>query len=363
MATARYAVPVVPDDGPAPRWSGRRRIIAVTAGVAVLLLATALVLHARRRDAGDTSTGGHSAAYPGIGNGRQAAPGWRLVASLGLEFEVPADWATNDRGCDSTDGPTVVRAPGYVAGCSQPETPTKQVAELDPIVSDDPTIAGYPRRAVTVDGTAAQRADGRLADGRVEVLLTVPAIPATLRVRASDPALAEKIVTSVHRVDIDSMGCATPRPTQLRPPVPAGRTTLVPVDTTEVDVCYYGEPLYYNGADRPTVDEALKASVAVTGAAAADLAGALNAAAPGHNRDSPDCRRYQVPLQPDGVLLFRSATGAVVPVYITSAGCQSRGIDNGARVVKLTVPLLAAAYGGLHTGYSVGMDIPGRDRS
>ncbi len=111
------------------------------------------------------------------------------------------------------------------------------------------------------------------------------------------------------------------------------------------------------------MDEALKASVAITGTAAADLAGALNSAAPGHNRDSPDCQPYQPPLQPDGVLRFRSATGAVVRVYVTSAGCQSRGFDNGARVVKLTVPLLAAAYGGLHTGYSVGREIPGRDRS
>ncbi len=340
-------------EGPA-RSGGWLRIGLVVAGVAVLLVVAAVVVRQLRAGESAAAAPGHSEPYPGVPNGRTAAPGWRLVSSLGLEIEVPADWATNAETCGSADRATVLRGVGAVDLCGTVEPPDVPVAELVSYVDDLP--AGYARRTVTVDGVATERADGHLADGRAEAVLTFPDLGARLLVRGTGPALTERILAGAHRVAVDSLGCATARPTTLRPPAPAGLDTLVPADANEIDVCYYGEPDYDLPNSRP-VEDALKSSVAIT--AAAELAGALNAGTRGRNPDSRACLAVDKPIRPDAVLLFRTAGGPVVPVYVTSSGCWSRGFDNGARVVQATEALVAAAYNPLHTGYGLTGDLPG----
>jgi hypothetical protein len=343
-------------DGPAPGRRGWARTALAAAAVVVVLTGVALLVTQLRHD---TTPVGHSGPYPGTPNGRTATPGWRLVSSLGLEFEVPAEWGTNDATCGSATHPTVLRALGAVPACAFPEPADVPVAELVSTAyrNPDDLPAGYVRRAVTVDGVPAQRADGHRPDGRAEAVLTVPSLSARLKVRGATPDVTEHVLTSVQVVTADSLGCATPRPSTARPPAPTGLDTLVPSAVTEVDVCYYGEPDYYTNP--PRTDGPLEGSVALTGAAAQQLASALNAGPPGRNPDSHSCLAPKQPIRPDAVLLFRSAGRPLVPVYLTSSGCWNRGFDNGGRVVQLTWPLARLAYDQLHTGYGLTGDIPG----
>jgi hypothetical protein len=333
----------------------------VAAGAVVLLLVGAALLVAHLRGGDEATPIEHSGPYPGTPSGRAATPGWRLVSSLGLEIEVPADWATNDTRCGSAIHPTVVRAQGAISLCGMANPPDVPVAELIalPYLDTQDPLAGYVRHGVTVDGVPAERADGHWADGRAEAVLTLPSLSARLTVRGADAKVTEHILASVQVVTVDSLGCATPRPGTPRPPAPTGLTTLVPAAVTEVDVCYYGEPDYDIPDKKTPAEDALQGSVALTGAAAQELASALNAAMPGHNPDSRSCLDTKEPIQPDAVLLFRSPGRPVVPVYLTSSGCWNRGFDNGSRVVKVTAPLAQLVLGPMHTGYGLTGDIPG----
>src|SRR5690242_15879359 len=95
MASTEQAAGAEPGEDPRPgRWG---RIALAAAVVVVVLTGAALVVTHLRGDASAPTE--HSGPYPGTPNGRTATPGWRLVSSLGLEIEVPADWGTNQATC------------------------------------------------------------------------------------------------------------------------------------------------------------------------------------------------------------------------------------------------------------------------
>ncbi len=58
-----------------------------------------------------------ASAGPSAPSGRTAPAGWRIESSLGLEIEVPADWAVNDIRCNQTSAPSVVRDSDVEPAC------------------------------------------------------------------------------------------------------------------------------------------------------------------------------------------------------------------------------------------------------
>ncbi len=319
---------------PPPSGRHRLRLALVAIAVAVVLLVSAgLILHVLISGSGAQS--GADVPYPGTAPGRSAAAGWRLESSLGLEIEVPADWATNNSGCGQTDASSVVRGKGVETMCLTPEPENKQVAELLRLTDPLPPL-GSPDQ-VTVDGVPALRGEGRLADGRYAGTITFPDRDIGLSVRTADQATTAHILDSLHVVDVDHLGCATAAPAPGHPQ-PAGGNTLVPARPTEIDVCFYAH------------DPLLQASTAITGAAAAALATGLNAARHGNNPDLT-CDDYNDKLGPDAVLLVR-ADGATTVVFVTANACTGRGLSNGTRTAQLTETLLHLILRPLHSGYA-----------
>lgn len=343
VGSAELGAPQAPPGG-----TGRGRLLLVGAVVLALLLAagiTVLVLRSGDGAAGETAAPRATPAEP---DGRTASPGWRLESSLGMEIEVPADWATNDIRCNQTGAPSVVRARNVEPLCLTPEPVTKSVAEIRGVVEE--LTPGLPRRPVTIDGVVLQRAEGRLADGRYAGSLTTPD-GRGLDVRTTDQALTTRILDSLHLVDVDHLGCTTRRPAG-RPTAPSG-SEFVPAQPSEIDVCFYDD----------TNSGRLSTSGALTGAEAVSLATALNAAKGGRNSDAPENCAPEVASSPtNAVLLIRTPAG-VRQVFAIFTGCLHRGLDNGARYAQLTVDLLQQFMAPLKASYGWTGGLPGEPAS
>jgi len=335
-----------PEDSPGG--TGRGPLLLVGAVVLALLLAAGIAVLVLRSGGDSANEAAVPRATPAVPNGRTAAPGWRLESSLGMEIEVPDDWATNDIRCNQTGAPSVVRGQNVEPACLTPEPVTKSVAEILTAVNE--LTPGLPRHAVTVDGVVLQRAEGRLADGRYAGSLTAPDGRA-LDVRTTDQALTKRILDSLHLVEVDHLGCATQRPAG-RPTAPSG-SKFVPAQPTEIDVCFYDD----GNTGR------LSTSGALVGPDAVSLATALNAARAGLNKDTPDNCAPEVASSPtNAVLLIRTPEG-VRQVFATFTGCLHRGLDNGARYAQLSVDLLQQFMAPLKAGYSWTGGLPGEPAS
>jgi hypothetical protein len=296
--------------------------------------------------------GGPSGRGPG-GTGRDAGgagslpggvpDGWEFVSSLGLEVGVPGDWAVNDYGCHMTDRPSVVRGRGAEEECYTPEPATKRVA----IIAAGPDRgydAGFTRWAVTINGEPGTRIEGRLPDGRYAGELALPGREVYLDVRTTDQLELATILGSAHLVDVDRLGCLIRRPSVASPKTVIA--DIAPADPAAVRVCYYGS----------AGDGRLQASIDLTRAEAGALVGALNAAPPGRNPDSPPQSCHDMtPAAPDVVLqIVASASAGSEPsrVWVTFSPCSGRGLDNGVRQAQIDQAMIALMMNPLHSGYA-----------
>jgi hypothetical protein len=281
---------------------------------------------------------------------KATAPSWRTESSLGVQIEVPSDWAVNDYGCNMSDRPSVVRAQGAVRMCLTLEQPTKQVALIE-AQSAAAKIAGegLVKRQVSLAGVSAERSEARGKDGRYLGWLHVASRGVTVTVKVLDPELRRRILDSAKLVSVDQNGCADQRPVAKRPDPrnTSPGSALVPAAPSALSVCYYGE-----GAR-------LQASARLDGARASELAAALNKAPAGPNPDADpkQCLHPATPPPPDAVLLAAGAT-APTTVYVAFSGCVGRGLDNGARRAQVTASIVKLVMTPLGTGYAMNGDLP-----
>jgi hypothetical protein len=300
--------------------------------VAVLAITGGIAIAANQAPSPDSST----VQGKGTGTGTPRT-GWRLESSLGVELQVPANWAVNDSGCGMTDRPSIVRAKGISTLCYTPEPTTKELAVIAEAVT-----AGGQTQPTTVDGVDARRGERRLDDGRYAGWLEVPSRKVGVEVRTRDKATTSLILDSVRLVDIDSRGCTTD-PGKLQPAKAASGQSFVPQDPDVISVCYYG------GETR------LQASAELTGDAARTLATALNGSPKGGNPDRPadSCAPATDPAGADAVLLVEGAT-----VRVRFDACTKRGADNGAETVQVNQGINKMFMEPIHAGYGFDGDLP-----
>lgn len=278
-------------------------------------------------------------------------PGWRLESSLGLQISVPAHWAVNDYGCNMSQQPTVVRGQGAQRSCLTPETPEKQLAWLGkdgglPLENQ----LGASARAVTLDGVAGERVEGRASDGRFVGWLRLPARQQLLVVKVLDEALLRRILDSAKLVPVDHNGCTERRPSapKDRPAHSAAALPLAPEKPSSVAICYYGSD-----------GDQLLSSARLVGDPARDVAARLNRSAPGPNPDTDpkQCLHPPAPLPADAVLLIGDAQGSTT-MHVSFSGCTGRRLDNGVRQAQVSASLLKAILTPLHTGYGFNGELP-----
>jgi hypothetical protein len=259
-------------------------------------------------------------------------PGWRWESALGIEVEVPADWAINDIDCNMTDAPTVAHPRRGGRSCFTPEPPSKQVIEFisydGRAVPEPAAPEGLVVAPVVLGTDKAERAEGRATDGRFLGWLRVPRLQAALSVRVRDRATVERVLASARIVDVAHDGCATSR-AAMRPAPPARSQGLVPEDTSSLVLCSYGD------------SDVLRASVRLEGEAASRHAATLNGAWRRPNADVPahECLRPPQPPEPDLVLIARSAADSAT-VQLRFSGCTDRGFYNGRDHAHITQSVL-----------------------
>ena len=273
---------------------------------------------------------------------------WVWISSLGLEIGVPGGWAINDYACNQTDRPSVVRALGAMRECLTPEPPNKQLAVIGNGAERE-YPEGFTTAAVTIDGVAATRTEGRLPDGRYAAQLAIPSRDIYLDVRTIDQQERDTILGTARLVEVDHVGCPVRRDavTADDPETP----TLVPADATRVRICYFG----------PGPGSPLQASAEIEAAA---LVAAVNAAPAGMNPDpsAAMCADYGV-YAPDVLLLFVSPGdrpgGSTSRLWVTFSHCHARGLDTGRRQAHVSADILHMFMPVLHTGYAFHGDLAG----
>jgi hypothetical protein len=257
------------------------------------------------------------------------ANGWRWESSLGVEVAVPDDWAINDTDCDQTNAPSVVRSQGLVVNCFTPEPPTKQIVEIADARTakdvDRPTDLTY--RDVVIGSVAAERGEGKAADGRAAGWLHIPGIGVIVDVRVKEEKTLQMVLDSVRVVATDHNLCATSRK-DMNPVAPKANT-LAPSHASAVSVCYF---------DKKSV---LQTSTLIEGVEAEKLVDALNATQPGRNVDPPptSCLRESEVPPPDAVLLVHGDND-YAQIEMTFSTCTHRGLSNGRSEAELTMTVL-----------------------
>jgi hypothetical protein len=267
-----------------------------------------------------------------------------------VQIAVPDHWAVNDYGCNMTTKPTVVRGVGAQAACLTEEAPTKELAFIGPDESPETRqTSEFPRRAVSLGGVDAERAEGKTPDGRHIGSVRIVARGVLVLVKARDADTLGLILDSAKIVDVDHNGCPDRRPEGARPAAnhPRAAAEMAPDNPKSISICYYGES-----------GSALQSSARLEGERAAKLAAELNRMPSGLNADAhpKTCLHPPVPPPPDAVLFVEDAAGKGA-IYVRFAGCVARGLDNGARRAHVRAALVRAFMLPLHTGYGHNGDL------
>ncbi len=283
--------------------------------------------------------------------------GWRWESSRGLQLAVPQEWTLDDFGCNMTGAATMVRAGGSLELCLTPEPPTKEVAMIDDfggwvdedIVLERALLDSPTREEIVLDGLPAVKFTGTVAGDRHAVAVVVPDRGASVIVRTRSAQTTDAIIDSVRVVDHDHVGCSWRRPAvadssrggDLVDPAPSG-----------ISICFYGQ------FNRPSPQGELIASAQITGDSAAQLAGLLNASAPGGNPDVPPTDCLGQPQPPDVVLHVRGQDAAVHDLWISYSGCLDRGVTDGVSTVQVTQRIVHAVMGPLHVSFGFSGGLP-----
>jgi hypothetical protein len=347
---------------PPSRHSGMEKRLSVVALAVVTVLGATLIASGPPTHAAPSASPSPSPAQASQGT---VPAGWRVESSVGVEVAVPADWVVNDYGCGMTGRSTIVRHGGESPlACLTPEPPTKQVAQIERRVMSQHGYSGrdpYPglaERSVVIDGVPGTRAEGTLDDGRHAGWIWFPTREIAVLVKTRDPVTTRQILDSVRLVvGVDGAGCETRRPAPTPPPRGTGSTFVTSVPTA-ISICHYGSRPWGSGMPAD-LDEAVEASVKITGDDARQLATLLNAAPAGANLDAlaDECRE-NLPVVADVVLHLWVGDTVVDSVWIAYASCTQRGLYNGASRAQMSHSILRLIARAVHAGYHVKADIP-----
>jgi hypothetical protein len=312
------------------RRDGRRRVVrrAVLAATAVAAVATLAVPVLRgvgrlsSEDSAGSTYGGAQAASP--------APGWRWESSLGVQIQVPRIWAVNDYGCDQDDRPSVVRGAWPAEPCKPRELPTKELAIIAASAVRPASPAAPPAkvRYWILQGVPAQRADGRLADGRFAAWVWLPSLQVAVMARTLSAATTKRIADSVRlAAPTDNNGC----PAQA-PPAGPPRAGSAGFDPVAVSVCGYR--LARDGTAQPVVWFSYLAGGDLVRLLAADL---------GRGRRVAGCAGPD----PGGSALavgMRHADGTLAWLRVRGCPAGAGEADDGATMVQLGPRTMAALH-------------------
>ena len=243
-----------------------------------------------------------------------------------------------------------MRGLGAQAACLTPEAATKELAWIGPAeAAEAQATAELPRRTIVLAGLAAERAEGKAADGRHIGSLRLPSRGVFVLVKTRDATTMRRILDSAALVKLDHNGCPDERPGEPRPaaPHPSRERAMAPANPQRISICYYGQ------SGRP-----LQSSAQLVGKEAARLAAELNGMPAGSNPDADPrtCLHPPGPPPPDAVLFVEDAAGRSA-IYVTFAGCVGRGLDNGTRRAHVSAALIQAFMQPLRTGYGFNGDL------
>ena len=218
------------------------------------------------------------------------------------------------------------------------------ISPFTPVDNSQIQVPGYvpqPSRQIEIDGVAAIRSEGTLADGRYAGSVVVATREVAVVVRTRHEDVTKHILDSVRLVDVDHLGCAsTVQWPKTTPKAKAGKPVLAE-HPAKLVLCLY------LGSTR------LQSSTEVTGDSAVGIATAIGAAEEGKTPDAPASQCLpEPPAAPDVVLL---ADGTSVSVVFSP--CVGRGITDGQHWSQITKATIATLMAPTHAGYGMSGDL------
>jgi len=267
----------------------RRRRIAIGAAAAAVVTALAIPFALVDR-------GGDAVEPPTTGSDD---PGWRWVSYRSVEVQAPSAWEFDYEAIrpdcifrGQPDGPwtkDVPRAPYVTVGVPNRGIPLvgclrdPQPGDPDPAFGQLPFALWQP--FVKLDGARPDldypdRKDGQwqYRDWRL-TRATVDGVQITVLASPGDPSVGSRVLDSVRKVEITSLGCETDSPAQAEQFVtPSGAPIPAAEDVGAVAVCEYSRMPGHAG---------LEGSRQISGEAARELVEAINTAAFGGGPDQP----------------------------------------------------------------------------
>ena len=326
--------------------------LSVTRRAAII----AIVMSTLAGLAGCASNGPHGAPSetgPGAPPTTAAPAGLQYGSSLGMQILVPDDWKHNDTGCHQTAAPSLNFGNGPALMCY---TPTPIHKEWATIQGDQSAAVGHEfegsvtdvhEAATTLDGVAATRGTGKLPNQMYAGWIRVPARNVDLLVRTRSAATTAAILDSAALVDVDHLGCATRKPGGTPVPPPRGAPFIDP-GPRQLVVCYYGSE-----------GSTLSSSGVASGAKAADIAAALNAAPDGRTPDVPEthCAYSAFPPRTDAILYAYGSDGTARRIDAAFSACTDRGLFNGSAYKKIDIDLVGKFMTMASASYAIG-EIP-----
>jgi hypothetical protein len=280
-----------------------------------------------------------ASAAPSASQDPRLPSGWRWESYGGVEVGVPGEWGWgngNQRLSQWCVGPKdhiaqpIVGRPGATsaAGC-----PTGTNPRPETLIKNTGLVVGLDTTAEP-PGT---RQEGDQTTVRLDgVLITVNA-PAALR---------QRIVETVHRVQVDSHGCPATHPISQRPQQRPAKPVSLPSlrAVASVSACKFALAGGPYGAN-PRLMSALRLDGS---AAAAAIREAAKAPLGGGPDDPADCLPSVSYGDEAIVLLVRSAAGPT-EIVLRYAGCDHNGFDDGGSVRSLTARAVAPFITGSNT--------------
>lgn len=306
--------------------------------------------------AGCASNGKHGAppeTGPAAPPTTAAPAGLQYGSSLGMQILVPKDWKHNDTGCHQTAAPSLNFGNGPALMCYTPTPIHKEWATIQgdqsPALGNEfeAKVTEVHEAAITLDGVPATRGTGKLPNQMYAGWIRVPARHVDLLVRTRSAAATAAILDSAALVDVDHLGCATRQPGGTPAPPPRGAPFIDP-EPRQVVLCYYG-------SDGTT----LSTSGVASGAKAADIAAALNAAPDGRTPDVPktNCTYSAFPPRTDAILYVYGSDGMARRIDAAFSACTERGLFNGNSYKKIDVDLVGKFMILVSASYAIG-EIP-----
>jgi hypothetical protein len=257
--------------------------------------------------------------------------GWRWESYGGVQVGVPGEWGWDDRAlrldawCIETDSerePIVARpgSPVPAIGCPDGGNLIKNTGW---VVGFGQAPPGDPEGAVNSGDRTTVRTAG------VEVIVQAPA------------ELRDRIVATIHRVDVDAYGCPATHPIsttrQWRPP--AGPDIAALRDVTSLSACRY--ELDPSGS--------LISSLRLdAGPAQLALQGVVRAPRGGGPDRPQDCSP-EVAWGDEAIVLRVESAAGLTEITLRYSSCVGHGFDDGGTVRGLTLAAIAPFTSGANT--------------